>query len=260
MIVAVTSAGGRLGRRVVRLAQGEPTNDVRQLSHFDGNDYTVVDLPSGEGLREALEGVEVLVHAASSSKDPWNVDVLGARRLAQAADRTSLRHLVYISIVGVDRIPMDYYHAKFAAEQVFRVSGLPLTIIRSTQFHTFLDDLLRERRHGPLLAIPGGWRVQPIDVDELAEVVWETALADPVNDLREVAGPAEIGSKEIARLWVDTWIEEHPEEVAPKPRVVPVPLPGKLSNAFKEGLALPRPDARLCRTTYAKHLELAGGA
>jgi uncharacterized protein YbjT (DUF2867 family) len=260
MIVAVTSAGGRLGRRVARLAQGEPTNEVRQLSHFDGNDYTVVDLPTGEGLHGALRGVEVLVHAASSSKDPWNVDVVGARRIAEAMDRTSLRHLVYISIVGVDRIPFGYYHAKFAAEQVLRASGLPLTIVRSTQFHTFLDDLLRERRHGPLLAIPGGWRVQPVDINEVAEVVWETALGEPTNDVFEVAGPAEIGSKEIARLWAETWIEGHPEEVAPKPRVLPVPLPGKLSNAFKDGLALPGPDARLCSTTYAQHLEQAAGS
>ena len=255
MIVAVTSPGGRLGRRVVRLALADETAQVRQLSHYDGNDYTVVNLPSGAGLSEALPGVEVLVHTASSTKDPWSVDVQGARRIVEAADRSSLRHLVYVSIVGVDRVPYAYYHAKFAAEQVLLGSGLPVTIVRATQFHTFLDDLLRQQRHGPLLAIPSGWRIQPVDVDEVAAYVWEVALGEPGHDVLEMAGPQEIGSRDLARLWASTWIEEHPEEVAPKPRVLPLPVPGKLAKAFKQGLALPGPGAHLGTVTYAQHLE-----
>jgi uncharacterized protein YbjT (DUF2867 family) len=258
MISAITGAGGRLGRRVVRIAQRAEGDEVRQLSHYAGNDYVVVHLTTGEGLREALAGVEVVVHTASSpGHDPWGVDVLGTTNLVAAADRSSLRHLVYISTVGVDRIPYEYYHAKFAAEQVLRASGVPLTVVRSTQFYSFLDGLLEERRHGPLLAIPGGWRVQPVDVDEVAEYLWQVALGDPHADGREFAGPEVLGSNAIAKLWAQYWIAEHTEEVSPKPRVMPLRVPGKLSASFRKGLALPGPDAVLGTTTYAEHLARA---
>jgi uncharacterized protein YbjT (DUF2867 family) len=255
MISAITGAGGRLGRRVVRVAQRAEGDEVRQLSDFAGNDYLVVDLPSGNGLREALAGVEVVVHTASSPRrDPWHVDVVGARHLAAAVDRSSLRHLVFISIVGVDRIPYDYYHAKFAAEQVLRASGIPLTIVRSTQFHSFVDELFLERRRGPLVAVPSGWRLQPVDTDEVAEHLWQIALGEPTDEVREFAGPEELASQDVARLWAEQWYAEHRVEAARRPRVVPVRLPGKASAAFRKGHALPGLDAVLGRATYAEHL------
>src|SRR5262249_36740591 len=140
------------------------------------------------------------------------------------------------------------------AEQVLRASGLPVTVVRSTQFHTFLDDLLRQQRHGPLLAIPSGWRIQPVDVDEVATYLWQVARAEPSPGVLEFAGPEELTSKDLAKLWASTWIDEHPEEVVPKPRVLPLPVPGKLAKAFKKGLALPGPEATLGRTTYEQHL------
>ena len=112
------------------------------------------------------------MHAASDPRgDPWQVDVAGTRRLVEAVDRDRLRHLVYVSIVGVDRIPYGYYRAKFAAEQVLLASGLPVTLLRVTQFHDFVDFLLDTARRGPVLPVPMGWRVQPVDVGEVAEHV-----------------------------------------------------------------------------------------
>ena len=112
-----------------------------------------------------MAGAEVIVHAASDPRgDPWQVDVAGTRRLVEAVDRDRLRHLVYISIVGVDKIPYGYYRAKFAAEQVLLASGLPVTLLRVTQFHEFVDVLLDTARRGPVLPVPMGWRAQPVDV------------------------------------------------------------------------------------------------
>ena len=104
----------------------------------------------------------------ATPRGPWQVDVAGTRRLVEAVDRDRLRHLVYVSIVGVDRIPYGYYRAKFAAEQVLLASGLPVTLLRVTQFHDFVDDLLDTARRGPVLPVPMGWRVQPVDVGEVA--------------------------------------------------------------------------------------------
>src|SRR4051812_49628040 len=119
------------------------------------------DLATGRDLPMALVGAELVVHAASDPRNAWEVDVAGTRRLVQAVDRTRLRHLVYVSIVGVDRIPLGYYHAKFAAEQVLLASGLPVTLLRITQFHHFVDELLGTARRGPVLPVPMGWRVPP---------------------------------------------------------------------------------------------------
>ncbi len=86
----------------------------------------------------------------------------GARRLCKAVDRDALTHLIYVSIVGVDVNPYGYYRAKFAAEQVFLGSGLPVTVVRATQFHSFVDDMLRMARRGPVLPVPSGWQFAPV--------------------------------------------------------------------------------------------------
>jgi uncharacterized protein YbjT (DUF2867 family) len=163
----------------------------------------------------------------------------------QAVDRERLRHLVYVSIVGVDRIPFGYYHAKFAAEQVLLASGLPVTLVRITQFHTFVDQLLATARRGPVLPVPMGWRVQPVDVGEAAAHVAEVAGQPPAGDVVEFGGPEEHSAADLARMWAGAR--------APGTRAVATPLPGKLSAAFRDGAAVPTGSAR-GRRTYAEHL------
>src|SRR5439155_26994379 len=167
--VLVTGGTGRLGRRLVDPLQ-RAGHSVRQLSRRGtGPGGVRGDLATGLDLTSALAGAELVVHAASDPRgDPWQVDVAGTRRLVEAVDRSRLRHLVYISIVGVDRIPYGYYRAKFAAEQVLLASGLPITLLRITQFHDLVDELLGTARRGPILPVPMGWRVQPVDVADAA--------------------------------------------------------------------------------------------
>src|SRR4051794_2619445 len=140
--VLVTGGTGKLGRRIVELLQGGE-HRVRSMSRRGtGPGGVRGDLATGFDLEVAAAGAEVVVHAASDSRgDFWQTDVAGTRRLVQALDRDRLRHLVYVSIVGVDRVPYGYYRAKFAAEQVLLASGLPVTLLRITQFHDFVDEL-----------------------------------------------------------------------------------------------------------------------
>ena len=154
-------------------------HSVRQMSRRGtGPGGVRGDLATGLDLTTALAGAELVVHAASDPRgDPWQFDVAGTRRLVEAVDRDRLQHLVYISIVGVDRIPYGYYRAKFAAEQILLASGLPVTLLRVTQFHDFVDFLLDTARRGPVLPVPMGWRVQPVDVGEVAEHVAEVCAA-----------------------------------------------------------------------------------
>jgi uncharacterized protein YbjT (DUF2867 family) len=204
------------------------------------------DLATGFDLGPALATAEVVVHAASDPRgNPWQVDVAGTRRLVQAVDPRRLRHLVYVSIAGVDRIPYGYYQAKFAAEQVLLASGLPVTLLRITQFHQFVDEMLDTARRGPILPVPMGWRVQPVDIGEAAAYTVGVALGDPHGGVVEYGGPQEESAADLARAWAAAR--------EPGTRVVSTPVPGRLSAAFRDGAALPGGGAQGTRT-YAEHL------
>lgn len=242
----MTGATGRLGQRLVPLLQ-EAGHQVRQMSRRGtGPGGVRGDLATGLDLGSAVGGAEVVVHAASDPRgDTWQVDVAGTRRLVQALDRTRLQHLVYVSIVGIDRIPYGYYHAKFAAEQVLLASGLPVTLLRITQFHDFVDQLLGMARRGPILPVPSGWRLQPVDVGEAAAHVVAVAGRQATGDVVEYGGPQEITAPDLARAWAAAR--------EPGTRIVAMPVPGRMSNAIRDGAAVPTGGER-GRRTYAEHL------
>lgn len=245
MDVLVTGGTGRLGQRLIGPLQ-EAGHAVRQMSRRGtGPGGVRGDLATGRDLDLAVAGAELVVHAASDPRgNPWQVDVAGTRRLVQALHRDRLRHLVYVSIVGVDRIPYGYYRAKFAAEQVLLASGLPVTLLRVTQFHDFVDELLDTARRGPVLPVPMGWRVQPVDVGEVAQHIVDVVGRPPAGDVVEYGGPEEVSAADLARAWAAAR--------APGAHVVATPVPGKLGAAFRDGAAVPTSGER-GRRTYAQH-------
>jgi uncharacterized protein YbjT (DUF2867 family) len=245
--VLVTGGTGRLGQRLTTALQ-QKGHAVRQMSRRGtGPGGVRGDLATGRDLTQALAGAEVVVHAAGDPHgDPWQVDVAGTRRLTEAVDRGRLRHLVYVSIVGVDRIPYGYYRAKFAAEQVLLASGLPVTLFRVTQFHHVVDVLLDGARRGPVIPVPMGWRVQPVDVGEVAAHVVDVVARPPAGGVVEYGGPEELSAADLARSWAAVR--------APGTHVVATPVPGRLGAAFRDGAALPSAGER-GRRTYAEHLQ-----
>ena len=247
MDVLVTGGTGRLGQRLLAPLQAAG-HTVRQMSRRGtGPGGVRGDLATGRDLAAALAGAEVIVHAASDPRgDPWQVDVAGTRRLVEAVDRDRLRHLVYVSIVGVDRIPYGYYRAKFAAEQVLLASGLPVTLLRVTQFHDFVDFLLDTARRGPVLPVPMGWRAQPVDVGEVADAR-DRGRAPP----RRRAASSSSAGRRSCRPPTSPAPGRPPAR--PGTHVVATPVPGKLGTAFRDGAALPTGGARGHRT-YAEHL------
>jgi uncharacterized protein YbjT (DUF2867 family) len=244
--VLVTGGTGPLGTLLLEPLQAAG-HTVRQMSRRGtGQGGVRGDLATGEGLGEAVAGAELIVHAASDPRgNPWQVDVAGTRRLVEAVDRSRLRHLVYVSIVGVDRIPFGYYRAKFAAEQVLTASGLPVTLLRSTQFHGFVDHLFQTLRRGPLLPVPRGWQLAPVETAEVAAHITALAGGPPSDGVVEFGGPEDRSAAELAR----DWAARH----APGVRVIPLPVPGKLGAAFRDGAAVPTGAPR-GRRTYAEHV------
>src|SRR3954466_12011303 len=232
MDVLVTGGTGRLGRRLMAPLQ-EAGHSVRQMSRRGtGPGGIRGDLATGRDLATALAGAEAVVHTATDPRgNPWQVDVAGTRRLVEAVDRSRLRHLVYVSIVGVDRVLYNYYRAKFAAEQVLLASGLPVTLLRVTQFHDFVDFLLDTARRGPVVPVPMNWRVQPVDVGEVAAHIAEVAAGPPVGGVVEYGGPEDLAAADLARAWATAR--------EPGAHVVATPIPGKLSASLRDGAALP---------------------
>jgi uncharacterized protein YbjT (DUF2867 family) len=114
------------------------------------SEWAQADAESGSGLAEAVQGVDIIVNAMTHPERAQQVDVDGTQRLLAAAQMADVRHVLHISIVGIDRIPTPYYRAKVAAEQVVMESGVPYSIWRATQFHSLLDHFLARFRPFPV--------------------------------------------------------------------------------------------------------------
>ena len=234
-LVLVTGGTGQLGREVVpRLVSGG--HDVRLLSRQDrpsrpdGVEAVRGDVLTGDGLDRAVAGVDVVVHCATSPfRRTRRTEVDGTRRLTVAA-RRGRPHLLYISIVGVDRHPLPYYKAKRSAEMAIEAAGLPYTILRATQFHSLLDAFLTRLARLPVLPAPRGVRFQPVDAREVATRVVALVGAGPSGRVADIGGPEVRGLDDLARAWLCARGRSH--------RVVGFPIAGRAARAFKEGVNL----------------------
>jgi uncharacterized protein YbjT (DUF2867 family) len=208
--ILVTGGAGGLGSELVPLLRAAG-NDVRIGSSRPQPDdlassleWAQGDLLTGEGIAESVAGIETIVHCASSPfKKTWETDVDGTKVLIDAAKAAGVGHFYYISIVGVDRMTLAYYKAKYAAEQAVEASGIPFTILRATQFHTLLDAFMRQLfKRGPFLFVPGAAKFQLIDVSEVASRMAETMAAGPSGRLPDIGGPEVLTGAEIAKPWL----------------------------------------------------------
>lgn len=171
--VLVTGGTGTLGRAVVpalRAAGSEVVVLSRSPGEAaDGVRRMVGDLRSGAGLREALAGVDSVVHLASDARHTRQVDVDGTARLSGAAAAAGCSHLVLISIVGCDRVPFGYYRAKVVAEETAMHGPVPASVLRATQFHDLAVRIAQAVTLGPVAVVPRGLRAAPVDVRDVAD-------------------------------------------------------------------------------------------
>lgn len=222
----VTGGSGSLGRPVISSLSARGVR-VRSLSRKPGEGDAVGDLSTGEGLAAALAGVDTVVHCASDTRRFGKTDVAQARHLIDASVAAGVQHLVYISIVGIDRVPMPYYRRKLEVEQMIASSGIPWTILRATQFHGFLIDMFfKPQKIYPFLMVPRG-TVQPIAVEDVAERLSALAVGAPQGRVDDLGGPDVLTFDEAARAYMAA--------VGRKPRTVRVPVLGKLVRSIADG-------------------------
>jgi uncharacterized protein YbjT (DUF2867 family) len=244
--ILVTGGTGTLGRALVALLR-EQGHEPRVLSRHPGPDRLVGDLETGAGLGDALRGVDAVVHAATRAGH----DVVQAATLLaalSAAPRPA--HLVFVSIVGVDRVPLSYYRDKVRVEQMIAAADVPWTVLRATQFHDLLAMLFRTVGRTPLLPVLAGARFQPVDVRDVARRLADLALGDPVGRAPDLGGPQVRSMADLARAWAAA--------TGRRRVVVPVPLPGGLARAVKAGgLLAPAQEGRI---TFEEYLRATAGA
>jgi uncharacterized protein YbjT (DUF2867 family) len=237
--ILVTGGTGTLGRHVVPRLR-DAGCDVRVLSRrtqeaADGIEYVTGDLLKDEGIQAAVDGAGIIVHCAGSSKG----DDEETRNLVRAASRAGTQHLVYISVVGAERIPVvsgvdrtmfGYFASKRAAEKVVADSGLPWTTLRAAQFHDLMLMVARQLAKLPVIPVPAGFRFQPVDADEVAARLVELALGTPAGLAPDIAGPRVYGMADLVRGYLRA---RHKHRL-----VVPVRVPGKAARAFRAGANL----------------------
>jgi uncharacterized protein YbjT (DUF2867 family) len=253
--ILVTGGTGTLGRLVVRRLH-DAGYDLRVLTRHsdaakDGIEFMTGDLTTGEGIAPVVDGVETIVHLAGSARG----DEDKAHNLVRAASRAGAPHLVYISVVGAERIPVvsgvdrnmfGYFASKRAAEKVVEDSGLPWTTLRATQFHDLMLIVAQALAKLPVVPLPAGFRVQPVDADEVAARLVELTLGEPAGRVPDMGGPQVYGAADLFRGYLRATKRRR------RP-IVPVWLPGKAARAFRAGANL-APEQAVGHRTWEEFL------
>ncbi len=232
--VLITGGNGMLGRALTALLI-EAGYTVRVSSRSPRSpkarpdvEWTLASLETGEGLAEAVAGVDVIIHCATGGYTrAKQVDVEGTRRLLALARQHRVNHFMYISIIGVDKIPNSYMHAKYEAEQIIAASRVPYTILRASQFYEAIAILLKALTKLPVGIILKGFPSQPIDVNEVAEHMVELVKAGPSGHVPDIAGPRSYKLIDLARTWLQAQGKRKP--------LLQIPIPGKFGAAMRAG-------------------------
>jgi uncharacterized protein YbjT (DUF2867 family) len=247
--IAVAGATGRLGRHIVDILESRGY-DVVTISRSRG-----VDVVTGEGLDDALTGVETIIDAATGPSPDQRAATefftTSSRKLQEAGERAGVRRLVLVSIIGIDEFEGGYNAAKVAQEQAHLAGPIPTRIVRAAQFHEFVEELVRWGTQGDVSYV---WkmRTQLVAARTVAEALVDLATAPDAEfetaETTEIAGPREERLVEAARLLAARSADGLRVEETSDPSD---PDSGRYAN----GAALPGPNAMLAGPTFEEWLD-----
>lgn len=208
--VLVTGGTGSLGKWVVNylsekkysvsiLTSKENILPPNGVSAFIGN------LADSKGLGDATAEADVIIHCASNPRNFERVDVEGTQNLLKTINKERTKHFIFISIVGVDKSDYPYYKAKLVVEKMIAESSIPFTILRTTQFHSFVlsiaQTFITEQQNG-IVTTPPGMRFQSIDIREVAQKLVDV-VEHAAGLLPEFGGPEVLSFEEMVRQYLD---------------------------------------------------------
>jgi uncharacterized protein YbjT (DUF2867 family) len=225
--IMITGGTGTLGRHVVPMLDGTGAR-LRVLSRtprepLAGVEYVTGDLLTDEGIAPAVDGATTVLHLAGGPKG----DEVATRNLARAAARAGVAHLVLISVVAADRVPLAYFRAKADAERVVAESGVPWTTLRAAQFHDLVLSVVHGLARSPVMPIPSGVRAEPVDARDVAARLVDLTLGRPAGRVPDLAGPMVYELGELADQYL---------QVRGRRRLMlPVRPPGRAGKAYRAG-------------------------
>jgi uncharacterized protein YbjT (DUF2867 family) len=248
MRVAVAGGTGVVGRHAVEnLEKAGHQTVVLARSHG-------VNVATGDGLLEALEGASVVVDCSnvSTMKASESERFFGAvtRNLLTSGQAAGVQHFVAVSIVGIDRVDFGYYRGKRVQEDMLLAADRPSSVLRATQFHEFAGQLL-DRSRGPAAIVPR-MRIQPVAAREVGEALAELAVGEPVGMAPELAGPRE-------ELLVDL-VHQVLKARSQRRLVMAIRLPGAVGKAMSGGGLIPQGEGPRGEQTFAQYLAGLGSA
>jgi uncharacterized protein YbjT (DUF2867 family) len=259
--VVVTGGTGHLGRDLVARLKG--SHRVRVLARSAGSDPDVEwirgDLATGRGIADALAGSQTVIHAATLSpaarrgyfvpKDFWSspaaVDRDGTARLLKQAAAAGVEHLIYVSIVGIDKPRIPYLKRKLEAENLVRESPVPWSIARAAQFHWLLDRVLGKMARLPVVVLPANLPLEPVDTTDFADHLVAAVGNGPGGRLDDFGGPEVLTFAQAFAQW--RRIRRR------RARTLAIPLPSRIRDAAA-AMSLSDPGSRRGTVTWADWL------
>jgi uncharacterized protein YbjT (DUF2867 family) len=242
MKVTVIGGTGLIGSQVVRMLQDAGHEAVPAALS------TGVDLVTGKGLDEALEGADVVVNVANSPTfDEASLEFFRTTmtNLLAAGERAGVGHQVILSIVGVDQVPqLDYYRAKVLQEELLTQGPTPYSIVRATQFFEFMDAAMSWTSDESTVRLPAT-RIQPMAAADVAAAVFDAATGEPLRGVRDVAGPEVFRLDELGKVTLAARGDD---------RAVVTDDTAGMFAAVQGDVLIGGPDARLAPTRYQEWL------
>ncbi|UJR11299.1 hypothetical protein I4U23_015480 [Adineta vaga] len=242
--ILVTGGNGVLGRAVSKLFLAEHINFVVGSRHKKTKNYSnertdldtniewiYMDLTKEEELDKiTFDNIDIILHLASSPNETINgqaADIVLTRNLLKTIQNKNIKHFIYISIVGIDRIPLAYYEGKLECERLVKESGVPYTILRATQFHEFAEDLTNKLLRFPICLVPKALKIQPIQVEAVAMELSKIMKTSPLNDTYDIGGKKIYNMGEIASSLLEARHESK--------WIINIPTFGGIMNAVAAG-------------------------
>lgn len=248
MKIVVIGGTGLIGSKTVKKLQ-ELGHDVLAASPDTG-----VDTITGKGLPEALRGAHKVVDVANSpsfeDKAVMEFFETSGRNLLAAEAAAGVAHHIALSIVGADRLPNSgYMRAKVAQEKIIKASGVPYSILHSTQFFEFAGGIVKEATEGDTVHLSSSV-FQPISSDDVVEALVEVIVKDPINGIVEVGGPEKIGMDKFAQIYLNMKRDDR--------QVIGDPHALYFGSEITDQSLLPGDDARLGSIRYRDWIRIPG--